>query len=167
MWIFCLLVSILCGDIVHEHDYHVSRTEIQYNADTRRIEFRIQIFADDLEIALEDRGYPDLRLATDSENPIADSLVNLYLEDRIRLVLSGRDLDFRIMDKSSTDDYMGVWYYLETEPCELQGELRIRIDVLTEVFRDQVNLVSSVLRGGEVEYLLLNRSVPEKSMTFE
>ncbi|MEO5907159.1 MAG: DUF6702 family protein, partial [Saprospiraceae bacterium] len=56
---------------VHDHDIHISLSELRFNEETHSFEVSIKIFIDDLEKALKKDGATDLYIGTNQESDLA------------------------------------------------------------------------------------------------
>ena len=133
------VLSILSFFLV-SHDFHVSRTEINFNEEEKILECSAHIFIDDLELAL--RSYSDLSLyiGTEKELVVADSLINVYLKDHFSLKVDGETLRMSWVGKEMTEDLSAIWVYFY-QPWNGNGELVCQNDILMGTFDDQRNMV--------------------------
>lgn len=137
-----LLLFLLCVALTPartKHEYHVSVTQMQYNATQKTLELSIRTFTDDLEKGLSTaNGDRRFMLRNDDQN---NPYVELYLKKHLALADPSRQLrSFQYIGKEQEAD--ATWLYLEVP---FSGDPRgwvLRHDLLLEVFDDQVNMVN-------------------------
>ena len=136
------------------HEFYVSITEVRYNSDTERFEISMRIFPDDLDRALLERSGIHTQLATEIEHKRADSLLMLYLLEDFSLEVNGAELELSYLGKEPESN--AIWCYLESSKIPDPRALRIRNEVLTEYFPDQVNIIQ-VYHGKWNKGLMLDK----------
>ena len=145
-----LLSSLLLLSFTPKHDYHVSVTQMQYNATSKSFEVSIRIFTDDLEKALS-RSHSNQRFVI-KDNDQNDRFVEEYIRKSFVLTDSQK--------KSTVIKYVGkeqeadaTWVYLE---IPFQGTLtgsRLSNVALMEVFDDQVNMTNIKFQAEKKTFL--------------
>jgi hypothetical protein len=154
---------LLLGAAAPRHAYHVSLTEVTYNAETQALEIAVKLFTDDLEGTLEALGAPRLHLDTPQEHQDAPALIARYLDHRLTWTIDGEARTAKYLGKEYEDD--ATWCYLEISGLGPFWEFSVRNLLLTERFEDQSNLVH-VSVGGRTQSLLLNAQKPTASINF-
>ena len=61
------------------HDFHLSRTEINYDIQTNEVQIAVHLFIDDFEAALVKSGCKKLHLCTPKEDISADDTIENYI----------------------------------------------------------------------------------------
>lgn len=136
MWFLYLLL------LFNAHDFHVSRTVLDYQPEENTFQVRLHVFTDDLELALEARGADSLRLNTKWEHARADSLISDYIRSVIKLQReNGQTASFRYLGKESSDDYMATWIYFYLDLPSSTGNYILTNRLLTAIYHDQQNIV--------------------------
>ncbi len=145
------------SSVALEHDFHLSKCEIDYNADTRSLEMSLSIFLDDLELALKQEGFEQLGLCTSRESLEAEGIVFDYLKRHITVTVDGQVYDnFHWVGKEVSDDLAAVWCYIEVLDVKRPiSSLDVRYDALMEIFDDQQNVVKLSLPTNKKAYFLL------------
>jgi hypothetical protein len=115
----------------------------------------MRIFPDDLDRALLERSGIHTQLATELEHEKADSLLMHYLLEDFSLEVNGQVLELNYLGKEPESD--AIWCYLESSKISDPENLRIRNEVLTEYFPDQVNIIQ-VYHGKWNKGLMLDRN---------
>jgi hypothetical protein len=134
-----LLSSLLLLSFVPKHDYHVSVTQMQYNATARSFEVSVRIFTDDLEKALS-QSHSKQRFVI-KDNDQNDRFVEEYIRKSFVLTDSQKkNIPIKYVGKEQEAD--ATWVYLE---IPFQGALngcKLLNVTLMEVFDDQVNMTN-------------------------
>jgi hypothetical protein len=129
----CLLSSLAAA-----HTFHTSLTRMDYIAKERTIEITIQVFAHDLETAIEKRAGKRVNLDKSKD---AAKLILDYLNDRFALKnKSGERKKLVWVGKEQSAD--SVWLYVETESAEGLENASLENRLFFELHDDQVNLVT-------------------------
>jgi len=121
------------------HDFHASITQIDVNADTKRLEVAVKLFTDDLEAAIQPMGQPPLHLGTTKEHERTATLLAAYLQRHLALQLNGRPVSLKYIGKENEAD--ATWCYLESEPTGSFSVLTATNTLLLSQFDDQVNII--------------------------
>lgn len=124
------------------HDIHISRTEIDYNTDTRRFEIALHIFIDDLELALEDRGWTDLFICTDRETKDSDIYIKNYLDEKLMIGEAKDTIKFEWIGKEVSEDLQAVWCYIESEEVDIIESLNLSNGIFMDMYPDQKNITT-------------------------
>ena len=161
--LLCCVGCLLLGAAPPRHAYHVSLTEVTYNASAQTLEIAVKLFTDDLESTLENLGAPRLHLDTPQEHADAPALIARYLGNRLTWTIDGEARTTKFLGREYEDD--ATWCYLEISGLPPFWELSVRNLLLTERFEDQSNLMHIVV-GGRTQSLLLNAQKPTGSINF-
>ena len=80
MKLFFIVSFFLIGLIPNlekkSHDFHLSKCDIIYSAEEKAIQISLQLFIDDLELALAAEGHEDLGICTSKESDSADKIIH-------------------------------------------------------------------------------------------
>ena len=145
-----LALFLLCSQgpfTQNDHDFHVSKCLIDYDAEAQSLQMSMHIFLDDLEQALGQQGYEKLFLCTPREAAGAEEYLEAYLRANFKLVINGQPAQYKYWGKEISDDLAAVWCYLEVENLSELNTLEVTYQVLFDTFRDQKNLASLTLPG--------------------
>jgi hypothetical protein len=148
------------------HEFHVSKTLVEHNAESKSLEISMHIFVDDLELALEKIGGKELRLGSDKENPKAEELLVKYLNQQFQLLVNGKSVKFSFIGKELSEDFLAVWCYLEVEGITNLNSLKVTNTVLTEMFPDQKNVVQIKGPNQKKGYFLMDKVNNQETLTF-
>lgn len=139
--ILCFVLSFPTSEKL-AHDFHLSKTDIHYKSDQQALQFTIHIFLDDLELAIKTKYGEDLSLFSKNENPKSDSLVYIYLSEKLNVDIEGQSLLPDYLGKEISDDLSTAWIYLEAIDIMNFKNLMVSNEILLEIFDDQKNLVN-------------------------
>ena len=156
-FLISLLSACLLGPTVSApaHDFHFSRTVVRYLADRQEVQVEMQLFIDDLELALTEAGAPKLHLGTELEDPDTDRYLAAYFDKHFKLYWDGEELAREMIGFEPSDDMQALWIYFVATAEEAPSKLRILQSCLTEIYSDQRNLVQVNLgEAGKTNYLL-------------
>jgi hypothetical protein len=130
---FCLLPSLAAA-----HTFHTSLTRMDYNADEKIVEITIQVFAHDLETAIEKRAGKRVNL---EKSPDATKFILDYLNERFALKnKNGETQKLAWVGKEQSAD--SVWLYVEAKSPEGLENASLENRLFFELHKDQVNLVT-------------------------
>ena len=157
---------LLTAALALAHDFHLSRLTVNYDTEADRVEFTLQTFADDLELAVAEHhglaSATDPRLPTretldllaPTQHPLTDSLVEVYLRHRVRVSDdSGAPVPLRYLGFEPADDPYAMYVYLSTPMAD--AGLTVDSRYFTELFDDQQNVVVWQADGETFDYALL------------
>jgi hypothetical protein len=123
------------------HDFHLSRCEINYEANTGDLQVAAHIFVDDLENAIALTERKDLFIATDKESKDCDKFIESYINKNLQLKINGKAYPAEMLGKELSKDKIAIWCYLEITGMRGLKNVEIENKILTELFNDQKNLV--------------------------
>ena len=164
-----LLLSALLFFTGHSdaHEYHVSKSRINYDAETRAYQLTLHLFIDDLEEALRLQGTTGLRVGTEREAADADTHLAAYLRRQLRLTADGAPLHYTYLGKEVADDLMGLFVFLEIPDQAVPRRFTVENRLLTEVHDDQQNIVQVELSADARGYFICNRTDPTEELVFD
>lgn len=124
------------------HDFHLSKSLVNYNAQTQAVEISLHIFIDDLELAIKGKGKDSLYIATEKEDEDADRYIAKYVIDQFKVYFEGDQIPLTFLGKEVSSDLMAIWCYLEAEKISAPKEVKLFNTLLTELYEDQRNLIT-------------------------
>ena len=135
------------------HKYYVSVTVIHFNTGNRHLEIVLHTFPDDVALALEKNyGY---RIDWDKPDEQARKFLEAYLHEHFRLKAGSKVLNYKYLGFTFENDQLLLVMESRALP-EQVGQLEIFNDWLTEIYRDQQNLVH-LLTGRTKQSEILDR----------
>ncbi len=145
------------GMLVHE--FHLSKSTINYNTKNAALEISVHIYIDDLEDALQYAGVNDLQIGTEKEDSLTDGYIADYISDHMILSTSNRDtLAQYFIGKEISKDLAAIWCYVEVPVDIPLSSLEIDNNILMEIFDDQKNIVGIKKNKKRVDDLFLKKS---------
>lgn len=160
-------IFLLVFSLFGAHEYHVSTTTINYNAESEAFEIILHAYIDDLELALEQRGHKRLFLGTELETETAESYLRTYIERSFVLKTGEQLLEYTWLGYETTKDLSALNIYLEIPKTALPDQLTVEMPLLTEVYDDQQNVIHVSGPTGLVGYILLRKNQPTEVVTFK
>jgi len=151
-------------DVVYNHDFHLSRCDIIYNTQEKAIQISLQLFIDDLEMALSAKGYENLGICTEKEIPEAEEYIYAYLLEHLQLSIDESPITLDWVGKEVSDDLAGIWCYLEVYPDTPRKSIDVRNDLLVEVFADQRNIVKLIYSADQKAHFLFDKKEMEGTL---
>ncbi|WP_428743034.1 DUF6702 family protein [Tenacibaculum sp.] len=127
------------------HKYYIALTEIQYREDTRSIQMIMNVFMDDIEVAINNDYNVDLQLDTKNELKNTDAYFFKYLKEHFKLTVNNKNVEYKFIGK----EYDGniVYFYLEIENISMPSSIQIENDILVKYFPDQQNLIKATIKN--------------------
>ncbi len=147
-----LLISSYSTNFTHE--FHLSKTTINYDTEERAIQISTSVFIDDLELSLKEIGYDSLRICTGKEKENAEVLVHNYLKEHLVIDIDGTTLGLTFLGKEQSDDLAAVWCYLEAYDVPAFKEISISNTILTAQFDDQKNITMVQVDKERIAHIL-------------
>jgi len=148
------------------HDIHVSKCEIQWNESASTLEVATQIYLDDLQSILTKYGATELHLCTDKELKEADTYLKNYLSKKLEISVDGQALPSTFIGKEPSEDMIAVWCYIELKIPQNFSQIKVRYDVLMDLYEDQKNIVSMKVKGKN-GYMLFNSRHTEETIQYK
>ncbi len=129
--------------ILPTHDFHYSRSDWQWNEETRAYEVTVRVFTDDWESALAGQagkaaGGP-IRLGDDREHPRVAEWARGYLNNNIHLTSGSKAIPLVYIGMEVEHDV--TYLFLESYPIQPKESIEIEQTMFFELFDDQVNEV--------------------------
>ena len=131
-----LLIPLLSFSV---HKYYLSLTQIEYNQESKSLEIIINVFMDDIELALNKDYNIDLQLTTKLELENPDQYFEKYLREKLHFKVQDQAFDFNYLGKEYEGDL--VYFYLEIPNIETPQPLEIHNQILLQYFDEQQNVV--------------------------
>ncbi|MBP6795383.1 MAG: hypothetical protein KA143_10030 [Saprospiraceae bacterium] len=162
-----ILLSFLPAGISKNifHDIHISKCEIQFNEETSAFEVATQIYLDDLQKSLTNSGVPDLHLFTDKESKDADNQIYSYLSKKLLLEVNDKAISGTFIGREQSEDLLAIWCYIEFKSIREFNRIKIKYDVLMDIYDDQKNIVN-IKAKGKKGYVLLHTKHMEETINY-
>ena len=161
--IFLLAFSIpLLGFTAHK--YYLSLTEIAFNEKQQSIQIIMNVFMDDIELALNKKNNIDLQLTTKQELANNDIYFKTYLEETFFIKIDGLERTINYLGK----EYEGnlVYFYLEILEVANFNTIEVTNRVLINQFPEQQNLIK-LKKGNKHKSVLLTQEKDKSLLKFK
>lgn len=158
-YILLLIIPLLSFSV---HKYYLSLTQINYKPETKAVQIIINVFIDDIEVALNKDNNIDLRLNTKKELKNNEVYFKKYLKKTLQFKVDGVAKEFIYIGKEYDAD--SIFFYLEIENIAELETLEITNNLLTAHFPEQQNLTKCKL-GNKHKSVLLTKK--ENSTKFK
>lgn len=123
------------------HKYYLSLTQIKFKEEQKSVQIIINVFMDDIELALNKDYNIDLQLTTKKELKDNDVYFEKYLKDKLQFKINGESKDYNYLGKEYDGDL--VFFYLEIENITSITNIEVTNKILTFHFPTQQNLIKS------------------------
>ena len=149
------------------HDIHISKSEVEYNQQSKSLQISSHIYIDDLEeiIGIE-LGGQDLFVGTEKERDSADYYIYGYIQDHLQFEIDNEKVKYDFIGKELSDDLLAVWIYLEVYSVEEISSLNITYDILMGLYDDQKNILSLRMPEDEKSFYLFHNRKRNESIQF-
>ena len=121
------------------HKYYLSLTQIEYNKDHKSLEVIINVFMDDVELAINNEYDVDMRLTTKEELKGVDEYFQKYLSNNLKFFINNKLVQYNFIGKEYEGDL--VYFYLELELKEDPLSLKVINTLLFDYFEQQQNVI--------------------------
>lgn len=149
------------------HDFHLSKTEINFDTNTKSIQVATKVFIDDLELDLQYDGYRNLNIGTDKEVPQTDSLIADYFIKHL-LISTNKSSELKqfYIGKELSEDLIAIWAYIEIPVEEAPSAIFVKNTILTKIFNDQKNMVLIKKDNRLIDHSILDSQRIDSSASF-
>ncbi len=139
-----------------DHKYYLSLTEIKHNTEHASLELIMNVFMDDIELALNKEFSIDLQLDTQKELSNNDSYFERYLTKHLHLKTDGEVQKINYLGKEYQGDV--VYLYLEVENISSLKNMEIENTMLLAYLPEQQNLIKASANGIHRSKLLTKKN---------
>lgn len=151
--IFYFIITTFSGI---NHDFHLSKSTLNYDEKTSTIQITLNMFIDDLEDALRLEQIDSLFICTSKENKLAETYIADYINDHLIISTGSNQQVPTWIGKEISDDLMAVWCYLEIPLSDKPSELIIDNTIMVELFDDQKNMTTIMANKKRITDILFD-----------
>ena len=144
------------------HKYYLSLTQIEYKSEAKAVQIIINVFMDDIEMALNKDYDIDLKLTTKKELKDNDVYFKRYLKEKLHFKIDGIAKEFTFIGKEYDGDL--VYFYLEIVDIKQFKTIEVENNILIEHFPQQQNLTKCKLGEKHKSVLLTKEDNSAKFM---
>ncbi len=134
------------------HKYYISVTQIEYIKDKQSVQIISRIFIDDFESLLQKRYDEKIILNEENELIEVNSYIEMYLTQKIKVKINGKDAQVVFLGKEYEDDI--VRCFLEIDNIESINSFEISNKVLFDLKEEQQNIVKLNINSKKKSFLL-------------
>ena len=163
--IFSTFIGINSNEIAHE--FHLSRSTVNYNTSENSIQITMNLFIDDLELALKAEGVDSLQLCTKQEKVDAENAIQNYIKSHFIIEVDGKVISPQFLGKEQSDDLEAVWCYLEVANVEQFDEINISNTIMVDLYDDQKNMTIIQIDKERVESILFSPDKTEQKVELD
>ena len=145
------------------HKYYLSLTQIEYNKNQNSLEVIINVFMDDIELAINKEYDVDLRLTTKEELEDVNSYFQKYLRENLRFSINNKLVDYSFIGKEYEGDL--VYFYLEVKVKDKPISLEVFNTILITYFDQQQNIIK-FKNGAERQSKILSKNTNKALLNF-
>lgn len=145
------------------HKYYLSLTQINYKSEAQAVQIIINVFMDDIELALNKDYKIDLQLTTKRELENNDIYFEKYLKNKLNFKVDGEAKNFNYLGKEYDGDL--VFFYLEIENINKVNSIDVSNQLLLKHFPEQQNLIKSKV-GKKNKSVLLTKDESSTLLKF-
>lgn len=128
------------------HPFHVSASEIEYNAKEKQLEISSKIFTDDFENVLERLYKTKADFNNKTVKPQMDALVTQYITAHLSVRTNGRLLPLKFFGWEV--DHEAVYVYTTAAAPNFDTKnITVENTILYDLFEDQQNIVHFIVNG--------------------
>jgi hypothetical protein len=139
------------------HAFHLSKTEINFDEPSMSLQVASKIYIDDLELHLGLDGYKYLKIGTQKEHRLSDSLILNYIQNHLIIKTDNpQKLNYNYLGKELSEDLLAIWLYIEIPLQEKPAQLEIKNSILTDYYDDQKNMVIVKRNNKMIEHTMLD-----------
>jgi len=136
------------------HKFYVAVFQMEYVPEKKVVQMTSRIFIDDLENALEKKYKRKFYLGTPTEIENTGEYLKLYLGEKIKVKINGRESAVTYLGKETEDDVLICYYTLRAE--NKIKTIEVTNTTLFEMFADQQNIIHTKINSNKKSLLLTN-----------
>ncbi|WP_296637197.1 DUF6702 family protein [Polaribacter sp.] len=145
------------------HKYYLSLTQINFKSEAKAVQIIINVFMDDIELALNKKYDIDLQLTTKKELKNNDIYFEKYLKNKLNFKVNSKAKNFNYLGKEYDGDL--VFFYLEIENINDVNSIEVSNQLLLDYFPEQQNLIKSKV-GKKNKSVLLTKNESSTLLKF-
>ena len=127
------------------HPFHVSTTEINYNATDKTLEVSCKIFTDDFESALKKQYHTKTDLSAVNMKTAMDTLVKKYIISHLQINADGKKAIMKYLGFEKENE--AAYAYLEVDNISSVKKVEITNSILYDLYDDQLSIIHVIVGG--------------------
>jgi predicted RNase H-related nuclease YkuK (DUF458 family) len=153
-----ILFSFLSAFTLHK--FYVGVFQIDYFKEKKAVQITARLFIDDLEKALYKKHNKHIYITTKDEIAEANTLIANYLSEKLKIKINNKSQSLQFLTKEQEDNI--VICYLKIPFKDKIKDLEITNTVLSDIFKEQQNLVHLNLNSNKKTLLFTNTETNQK-----
>ena len=153
-----ILFSFLSAFTLHK--FYVGVFQIDYFKEKKAVQITARLFIDDLEKALYKKHNKHIYITTKDEIAEANTLIANYLSEKLKFKINNKSQTIQFLTKEQEDNI--VICYLKIPFKDNIKDLEITNTVLSDIFKEQQNLVHLNLNSNKKTLLFTNTETNQK-----
>lgn len=153
-----ILFSFLSAFTLHK--FYVGVFQIDYFKEKKAVQITARLFIDDLEKALYKKHNKHIYITTKDEIAEANTLIANYLSEKLKIKINNKSQTIQFLTKEQEDNI--VICYLKIPFKDNIKDLEITNTVLSDIFKEQQNLVHLNLNSNKKTLLFTNTETNQK-----
>ena len=145
------------------HPFHISLTEIKYNAQKKNMEISQKIFWDDLEVGLSDFYKAKINFLKPKDKADLDKKIKEYILRNNEIIVNGQKVALSYLGYEIEED--AAWFYLEAIQLTKPEKVEVRNSILQSHFNDQQNIIN-FYRDKSPKSLILTKGKDRGQISF-
>jgi hypothetical protein len=133
--------TIIRADNLALHEFHICKSDINYDTKSQTLQLTLHIYIDDLERALVVQGKKNTYIGSAKENQKTDEWVSQYLSSKFIITIDKQKSSPTFIGKELSEDKTALYCYFEIPVTSSAPQLTICNSILHEIFNDQKNIV--------------------------
>jgi hypothetical protein len=142
------------------HKFYVGVFQIDYFKEKKAVQITVRLFIDDLEKALYKKHNKHIYITTKDEIAEANTLIANYLSEKLKIKINNKSQSLQFLTKEQEDNI--VICYLKIPFKDNIKDLEITNTVLSDIFKEQQNLVHLNLNSNKKTLLFTNTETNQK-----
>lgn len=142
------------------HKFYVGVFQIDYFKEKKAVQITARLFIDDLEKALYKKHNKHIYITTKDEIAEANTLIANYLSEKLKIKINNKSQTLQFLTKEQEDNI--VICYLKIPFKDNIKDLEITNTVLSDIFKEQQNLVHLNLNSNKKTLLFTNTETNQK-----
>ena len=136
------------------HNFYVSTTSIRFVLEENSIQITTQVFLDDFESVLRQKGNYKTKLIPEIPQKVIDSLVEDYFRENITFKAQGKKIDFDFLGKRYKSDVLVA--YMELRMDTVVSPFVIKNTIFFDYLPDQKNIIHLKLDSRRKSFLAVS-----------
>ncbi|MEN0003175.1 MAG: DUF6702 family protein [Bacteroidota bacterium] len=160
------IIAIYLLTLVPVHEFHLSKTLVEYNPTDQALQISMHIYLDDLEAALRLKGADELYLCTEKEVPEAEAMLETYLRKKFKISLNEQEANYNFLGKEISEDLLAAWCYIEIPNVTEVTSLGVTNAILLDLYDDQKNIIHIIGPERREGYFMFQKGEVSDSVAF-